>query len=89
MDKRQEGKRTINSVQSISIKQYPRGTNKDLRFRPALDDKSEIVASLAAATDGEDHAQPGMLLFQLDEGAETAGCAVDGDLVVGMFIAQL
>lgn len=83
------GRRTINPIQSKLIDQLPRGADKELRFRPAPRDMSEIVAALAAAADGQDHAQLGVLLFQLGKGAETAGCPVDGYLVIGPFITQL
>jgi hypothetical protein len=81
--------RTVNPIQAKPIDQLACRSYKRVRPGPAAGDKREVVAALAAAAHGEDHAQLRVLPFELDERTETAGCAIDGHLGVSPFVAQL
>lgn len=78
---------TVEAVQAELIYQCPGRADKCLSARLTPRHESEVLASLAASSNGKNDFHLGVLRFQLREGPETALRAVHGHLRIGPFIA--
>lgn len=78
---------TVETVQAELVYQRPGRADKCLSTRLTPRHEGEVLASLAASTDGENDFHLGVLRFQLREGPDTALRAVHGHLRIGPFIA--